>query len=110
MRLFIYELISAGGLGANVPAYLRCEGAAMLTAWLEDFVRLPGINFVTLLADDAPLPVACRRALTSPVAEAQAFRDLARQSDAVLIVAPEFDNLLLDRTRWVFDNGCKLLG
>ena len=52
MRLFIYELISAGGLGADFPASLRNEGAAMLAALVADFARVPNVEVFTLLAHD----------------------------------------------------------
>jgi tyramine---L-glutamate ligase len=110
MRLFIYELTCAGGLGANVPRSLRHEGAAMLAAVVEDFERVPGINVLTLLRDDCSRSIGRQVRWTAPAEEPQAFRDLASQSDAALIIAPEFDDLLAQRTAWAIAAGCRMLG
>jgi len=110
MRLFIYELISAGGLGADVPPSLRREGAAMLAAIVEDFERISGIHALTLLSDDFDGSIGrqCRRA--SAADEPQAFRRLAAQADAALVIAPEFDDILARRTEWAMEAGCGILG
>jgi predicted ATP-grasp superfamily ATP-dependent carboligase len=110
MRLFIYELISAGGLGDDVPASLRREGAAMLSAIVEDFERIPEVNVITLLSDrfDRSIGRHCQR--TSVADEAAWFRRIAVDADAALIVAPEFDDLLARRIGWAVDAGCRLLG
>lgn len=110
MRLFIYELISAGGLGDDVPASLRREGAAMLAAIVEDFERIPGIHVATLLAGDLAESVGrhCRR--IDAADEPKAFREVAVDADAALIIAPEFDDLLSRRTGWAIAAGCRILG
>jgi len=110
MRIFIYELISAGVLGDDVPSSLCREGAAMLRAVVEDFERVLGVKTLTLLANDFPESIGrdCRR--VGDADEPQAFRDLAVQADAALIIAPEFDNLLDQRTGWAVAAGCRLLG
>jgi hypothetical protein len=110
MRVFIYELVSAGGLGADVPASLRQEGAAMLRAVVEDFERVLGVKTLTLLANDFPESIGrdCRR--VGDADESRAFRYLAVQADVALIIAPEFDNLLAGRTGWAVAAGCRLLG
>jgi predicted ATP-grasp superfamily ATP-dependent carboligase len=110
MRVFIYELISAGGLGATIPASLRREGAAMLQAIVTDFQRVAGVDVLTLLADDfsESLGARCRRVAAAE--EAPAFGELAAAADAALIIAPEFDDLLATRSQWALDAGCRLLG
>jgi predicted ATP-grasp superfamily ATP-dependent carboligase len=92
MRVFIYEAICAGALGNDVPASLRREGSAMLSAVAEDFRRLPGIEVVTLLDDDAR------------------FREVAAACEGTLVIAPEFDDLLRSRSQTVVDVGGRLLG
>src|SRR5262245_9569321 len=110
MRLFIYELISAGGLGGNVPGSLRREGAAMLSAIVEDFESIAGIQVLTLLADDFDGSIGRHSYRTSAADEPRAFRRLAAQADAALIIAPEFDDMLARRTGWAIDAGCRILG
>src|SRR5438094_908252 len=108
MRVFIYELLSAGGLGPDAPASLRREGWAMLAAVAEDFACLPDIHVSTLLDQRCPEPPGhhCRR--IDPAQEPATFRDCAARADATLVIAPEFDDLLLERTCWVLEAGGQL--
>lgn len=119
-NVFLYEALCGGsGIGNEeaLPGSLRCEGAAMLQALIDDFSQLPGWQVWTML-DRRPgmeLEVDTGRTghvrgiLTAHEHQA-AFQDLARQADAVLVVAPETDQLLLRLTRQVEDAGSLLLG
>jgi tyramine---L-glutamate ligase len=109
MRILIYELITAGGLGEKVPASLRQEGAAMLRAVVQDFERIPGVEVLTLIETRLPSIGRCCRSVGS-AEEAQAFRALAGDADAALIIAPEFDDLLPRRSQEALGAGCALLG
>jgi len=100
MLIFVYESICAGALGANVPASLRAEGWAMLSAITDDFRRLPGVEVATLLAHE----VGAARD------ERARFRALAASSDWTLVIAPEFDDHLRSRSQIVLDVGGQLLG
>jgi predicted ATP-grasp superfamily ATP-dependent carboligase len=110
MRLFIYELVSAGGLGRRVPSSLRAEGAAMLAALVADCSGLANIEIVTLLDDAFPTALGhdCRR--TDTAHEQHAYRATAADADAAIIIAPEFDDLLATRSQGAQDAGCRLLG
>ena len=89
----------------------------MLQALIDDFSQLPGWQVWTMLdrRPDIELDVDTSRAghvreiLTADEHQA-AFQDLARQADAVLVVAPETEQLLLRLTRQVEDAGSLLLG
>jgi predicted ATP-grasp superfamily ATP-dependent carboligase len=91
MRVFIYEHLCAGGAAA--PSLVP-EGRAMLTALLEDFGRLPGV-------DTLPAPHGGDEA---------AFRRLAAAADWTLVVAPECDGVLAERLRWANESGGRVLG
>jgi predicted ATP-grasp superfamily ATP-dependent carboligase len=108
MRLFIYESLSAGGLGSNPSPSLRAEGRAMLTAAAADFARVADVS--TLLIDSAPTisGIGCMR--TTYAEEPRRFLDAIDDSDAVLIIAPEFDDILADRAVRVVERGKRLLG
>jgi predicted ATP-grasp superfamily ATP-dependent carboligase len=110
MRLFLYELISAGGLGRDAAVSLRREGWAMLAALAADFTRVPGVDVCTLLHEGAAPPLGHTCARCTPATEAQQFAALAAQCAATLVIAPEFDGLLEQRSRTVLDVGGKLLG
>ncbi len=90
--VFVYEFCCAVGVGGS----LGREGQAMRDAVADDFRRLPGVIVVTLDAANH--------------AESEQFRELAGSADATLVIAPEFDDLLADRCRWVREAGRELLG
>lgn len=102
MKLFIYELVSAGALGPDTPVSLRREGRAMLSALTADFGALPGVAVTTLVAPEEPDDALADEAAT--------FREMARASDFCLIVAPEFDDWLALRSEWAAAEGARLLG
>lgn len=110
MRLFIYELISAGSLGPDVPQSLRNEGAAMLAAAVEDFEQIPGVHALTLLAEDFAGSIGRHLRRTTLADEPRAFHDIAVSADAALIIAPEFDDWLDRRIGWAVAAGCRILG
>src|SRR5688572_1932685 len=93
MRIFIYEHVSAGGLGADAPESLLREGRAMLAAVADDFARVPGV-----------------RVVTAEQADRSGFEERAARCDFSLVIAPEFDGILAERSRWVLGAGGKLLG
>ncbi len=93
MRVFVYEYTCALA-GAAVGESLRTEGRAMLSAVLDDFRRIAGVEATTLEAG----------------AGREAFGALARAADWSLIIAPEFDGILAERCRCVEEAGGRLLG
>jgi predicted ATP-grasp superfamily ATP-dependent carboligase len=112
MRVFVYEYTCSSGFLARAPSRsLQAEGWAMLSALLGDLRRVPGIETLTLLHEHCAFPGGggvYRRVRTEE--EATVFRDLARWADYTLIIAPEFDDLLATRSRWVEEVGGRLLG
>ncbi len=111
MRVFVYEYTCADGAGDGLGASLGAEGGAMLSAILEDLARVPDVEPVTLLYDQpgGTIPSRCR-AHPSDRPWETAFRTLARESDATLVIAPETAGLLEDRCRRVEELGGRLLG
>jgi predicted ATP-grasp superfamily ATP-dependent carboligase len=92
MRIFLYEYTCASGLA---DSSLRKEGEAMLTALGDDFARVPGVEpFTPSNATD----------------EEAAFRAAVRSADGTLVIAPECDDILLSRCRWVAEEGGRWLG
>lgn len=64
----------------------------MLSAIREDLTRIPGVGIFSL-----------------PQFDASSFRAAARAADYTLVIAPEFDDLLLTRCRWIEEvGGCSL--
>jgi predicted ATP-grasp superfamily ATP-dependent carboligase len=110
MRIFIYELVSAGGLGDAAPRSLRREGWAMLTAVAADFQRVPDVQVVTLLDGNCPEALGDHCHRCRPDDEPAAFRAVARTADHALIIAPDTADLLATRSQWARDAGAQLLG
>jgi predicted ATP-grasp superfamily ATP-dependent carboligase len=96
VRFFVYEYVSAR-VDLALPASLRQEGEAMLRAVAADLAWIAGAEVRTLPA-------------STPEGEQAAFRVLARWADFSLVIAPEFDNILYDRCRWVEEENGNLLG
>jgi predicted ATP-grasp superfamily ATP-dependent carboligase len=104
MRVFIYEYTCATET-VSPAGSLHTEGRAMLSAALEDFGRLPGVEVVTLVRDPGlPLP-ECVAVRLAGAEEETSFRDLTAAADYSLIIAPEFDDLLASRCRRVEESG-----
>jgi predicted ATP-grasp superfamily ATP-dependent carboligase len=93
VRVFVYEHTCALA-DASLSESLRAEGRAMLSAALDDFGRVPGVEGVTLTAGPG----------------CDAFCELARSADWTLVIAPEFDGILAERCRQVEESGGRLLG
>jgi predicted ATP-grasp superfamily ATP-dependent carboligase len=86
----------------------------MLSAVLEDLTRCPEVQISTLLDPQSSPPrhftepIVIHRA--KPVDEKDAFRALAGAADWSLVIAPEFEGILAERSRWVEEAGGRLLG
>ncbi len=108
MNLFLYESLSAGGLGDDAPRSLCQEGWAMLSSAAGDFAKVAHVS--TLLSGEvADIPgIRCLR--TSAAEERRRFAEMIAESDAVLLIAPEFDDILARRSEQVLTQGRRLLG
>lgn len=95
-KIFVYEAITAGALGGDPAPSLLAEGRAMRTAAAADFAAVGEV---------VTQPLA-----SNPADERRRFEQLVSASDAVLVIAPEFDALLADRSDHVLAAGRRLLG
>jgi predicted ATP-grasp superfamily ATP-dependent carboligase len=97
MRVLLYEYACAQPPHADLPHSVRTEGRAMLATLMEDFSRIPGVDVLTMPCQPGGL-------------ERASFQAHAGQADWSVVIAPEFDGLLLERCRWVVEAGGRLLG
>lgn len=123
-RIFVSEYVAGGAWPEGIPeGSLAREGSAMLHAIVEDLASLPGVEVHTTWdqrlglppwsrAGSATRPSALLRVseVQGPSEEWEQFTELASLADAVLIIAPEFDQLLERRSDWVASRGIPLLG
>lgn len=113
MQIFVYELVSGGGLlsaSTPIPDGLLREGAAMRAALVADFAELPDVQVVTTHDIRCPAVTAQDHVVADSRSERKLFRRLAAQADWSVVVAPEFDGLLLERADCVMGAGGRLLG
>ncbi len=115
-RVLIYEWACSGGrlADAAATASLRREGQAMLEAVVADFAALGDVEPVVMLdrpygnvdITDVGRPVKVHGAKD----ELQLLRSWSARTDWSLLIAPEFDDLLLRRCEVVEQAGGRLLG
>jgi hypothetical protein len=115
MHVFLYEWATGGGLVdhlGSLPESLVVEGAAMLHALATDFARIPGCQ-VTCLRDmrvlELNLPQCELIDIQSSESHHTEFKRLASLSDRTIVIAPEFDGILLKAARRVLQSGGRLL-
>jgi predicted ATP-grasp superfamily ATP-dependent carboligase len=70
----------------------------------------PGRTRAGVYKDSSPCHAKCVCHRIPLGAEPASFRELARTADYTLVIAPEFDDLLLTRCRWVKEVNGRLLG
>lgn len=95
--LFVFEYICGGGLSqAPLDTGLTREGGAMLAATVADGVAA-GLRVTSML--DRRVPLQLTGAEVTSIASGEphepVFDRLARTADAVLVIAPEFEGLLV---------------
>src|SRR5581483_9849027 len=111
VKLFLYEYTCATISSDPGALALFREGWAMLSSLQEDFAGLPGVETVALLDEQCGrLPSGAVHRVRERAQEEAAFRDLSRAADYTLVIAPEFDNILCDRCRWIEEAGGRSLG
>jgi predicted ATP-grasp superfamily ATP-dependent carboligase len=86
----------------------------MLSALLDDLARCPGVQIRTLLSPQRSSPQQLSERIIiqciQPADEIDAFCALATAADWSLVIAPEFGDILAERSRWVEEAGGRLLG
>jgi len=119
LKLFVCEFITGGGLYRQpLSAALAQEGRLMREALLQDLADLAGdakfhdIELVT--SYDSRLEVPPHAHLAVPIHKAddvwRCWEALINQADAVWLIAPETDDVLLELTGMVQAAGKRLLG
>ncbi|HVT27000.1 MAG TPA: ATP-grasp domain-containing protein [Lacipirellulaceae bacterium] len=115
MHFFVYEWATGGGLvdePGPLPASLLREGTAMIGAVVADLVRIPDCK-VSALRDPRVLHLALPGCNVVDVicrtSQRDEFERLAGEADATILIAPEFDGILLKLARMVTASGGQLL-
>ena len=115
MHIFLYEWITGGGLveqPGTLPASLLTEGTAMLSALAADFVAIED-HRVTVLRDmrldELVLPGCDVVEIHSTSHQQDEIERLAEESTHVIVIAPEFDNILSSTVKRVERSAGNLL-
>ena len=105
MRIFLYEWATGGGLvdePGPLPASLLREGNAMIAALAADLARIGGCRVVAL-RDPRMVqfaPANCQIIdILSRASHGEEFDRLAAAADVTILIAPEFDGILLSAAR-----------
>ena len=105
MHVFLYEWATGGGLvdePGPVPASLVREGAAMIGALAADLLRIKDCR-VSALRDPRVLQLALPGCTVVDVLSRTSHREelerLSAAADATILIAPEFDDILLKAAR-----------
>ncbi len=115
MHVFLYEWATGGGLvdePGPVPASLVREGTAMIGALAADFLRIKDCR-VSALRDPRVLQLALPGCTVIDVHSRTSHREeleqLSSVADATILIAPEFDDILLKAARWSLSSGGRLI-
>lgn len=115
MHIFLYEWATGGGLvdePGPLPSSLVCEGLAMVGAVAADLARIEGCR-VAALRDPRVLQLAlpgCNVVdVLSSFGHGEEIERRASEADASIIIAPEFDGILLKTAERTASTGARLL-
>jgi tyramine---L-glutamate ligase len=115
MKVFVYEWATGGGLveePGSMPGSLAREGAAMIGGLVTDLQRIPDCRLVTF-RDPRFVQLALGNCeiveILSRFAHDEEIERVAAESDATILIAPEFDGILWKLARRVTAVGGKLL-
>lgn len=107
--VFVCEYLCSGAWPEDVlPDSLVTEGRSMLQALCEDLLACGDYKVCTTRDPRVSLTASPGVEIIdvdSPVQEWETFQKLARQSDATLLIAPELDQILIQRIDWLEKNG-----
>lgn len=116
-RILVSEYVSGGAWPDGVPdGSLAAEGRAMLIALVTDLIDVAGVEVVTTWdtrLGDFPLPESAQlsvQRVSDPENESLLFLNLLSQVDMAIVIAPETDGVLTERSRTVLKTGCQLIG
>src|SRR5258705_13530238 len=111
MHFFLEEWATGGGLvdePGPVPASLVREGTAMIGALAADLLRMKECR-VSALRDPRVLQLALPGCVVVDVLSRTAHREeverLSAAADATILIAPEFDDILLKAARLAVGSG-----
>ena len=121
MEVLVYEFFLAGGASRSTQregnASLLTEGAAMVASVANDLAHLDHVDPVVMLdrrlegPDQIGLHQGCQLAwVDSEQHEQRIFEQLAATADWTIVVAPEWDDILLSRAQRCLAVGGRLLG
>jgi predicted ATP-grasp superfamily ATP-dependent carboligase len=115
MKVFVYEWATGGGLveeSGPMPASLAREGTAMIAGLVTDLQRIAGCQVVAF-RDPRYVQLALGNCeiveILSRFSHDEEVERVAAEADATVLIAPEFDGILLKLARRVVTARGKLL-
>jgi len=115
LRILLYEYVTGGGWWEQSPlapsGSLLAEGEAMARSLATDLLEL---QHQVVMLRDTRLPTAGSSEIShwsvdSAACQKAVFQQAAAQCDSAIIIAPEFEDRLLERCHWAESQGVSLL-
>src|ERR1700728_4806853 len=107
----IHEWVTGGGLaGKALPASWAAEGRAMRRAIAADFACLPCGPIRVIVTSDSRLPDDPGPWTIAAGDDPARVRELARDADFTVLIAPETSGILASATRDLEHSGARILG
>lgn len=115
MNIFVCEFITGGGLSReSLPTSLANEGSAMRDALLRDLLQISNLTILTThdarLPAPAQPPLITSQAINEKTDKWKIWDACISQCDAVWVIAPETDGILLRLTEMIERHDKVLLG
>ncbi|QDV19935.1 carbamoyl phosphate synthase-like protein [Gimesia panareensis] len=121
LNVFVSEYLCSGGCSlAEAEPSLLAEGLAMLEAVLSDLLKIPDIQVQTCVQEGLLTSGDFQQAereqrlqlhrVRQPELEIELFHQACQRADVAWVIAPEFDDLLVSRTRLAQENGTRVVG
>jgi predicted ATP-grasp superfamily ATP-dependent carboligase len=112
-RVFLYEFVTGGGCWSlsnpqRPSGTLLTEGLAMVQSLAEDLLAIDDLELHVLADSRLPpfWPEGCSaHEVNGKKDERHCLKSLAENCEITLVIAPEFDKILLTRCQWVASVG-----
>ena len=112
MRIYILEYFSGGALvDKDLPRSVTREGLLIRNAVLKDLLQLPNVSVI--ISQDYRLEAIYSNVETiqvTPGTFTLIFEQLVKESDAIMLIAPETNNILGDLSLQVENSNKPLMG
>jgi predicted ATP-grasp superfamily ATP-dependent carboligase len=111
MKIFLYEWSCSELVSSNqTTSSIASEGRAMFLHVLNDILAIGYSIFTICQKNLIPDNDNIKQVSPSQMDISTQFKEVANQCDYAIIIAPEFNDILIQRLEWLDDTNCKNSG